>query len=70
MIRILPLFDAFYYSFYIEGLRQTFGTENLRYDTQGKWPLVPHSLCFEVQGKKDQHWYSTPPQFMDVLVGN
>ncbi|HEY7160692.1 MAG TPA: glycosyltransferase [Acidobacteriota bacterium] len=52
MIRILPLFDAFYYSFYIEGLRQTFGTQNLRYDTRGEWPLIPHSLCFEVEGKR------------------
>ena len=52
MIRIDPLFNAFYYSFYIEGLREIFGTQNLRYDTHVEWPLVPHSLCFEVEGKR------------------
>ncbi len=52
MIRIHPLFDAFYYSFYIEGLCEIFGTKSLRYDTRGDWPLVPHSLCFEMDGKR------------------
>jgi glycosyltransferase involved in cell wall biosynthesis len=52
MIRILPLFDAFYYSFYIEGLCEIFGTKSLHYDTRGDWPLVPHSLCFEMDGKR------------------
>jgi glycosyltransferase involved in cell wall biosynthesis len=52
MIRILPVFDAYYYSFYIEGLRQIFGRQNLGYYADSKWPLVPHSLCFEVDGKR------------------
>jgi glycosyltransferase involved in cell wall biosynthesis len=52
MIRIHPLFNAYYYSFYIEGLRDVFGARNLRYDTRGDWPLAPHSLCFEVDGKR------------------
>jgi hypothetical protein len=52
MTRIHPLFDAFYYSFYIEGLREVFGTRSLSYDTHGEWPLLPHSLCFEVDAKR------------------
>jgi len=49
-VRVYPGFDALYYSFYLEGLEQVFGRDNLSLTARGFPRFGHHCLAFEAEG--------------------
>ena len=53
MIVIYPGFDAFYYSFYIQGLIDIFGESNIRFSSRGFPKMPAEYLSFVTKGDRE-----------------
>jgi hypothetical protein len=52
-ITIYPAFDAYYYSFYVKGLIETFGERSIHFSSRGFSPLTPECLSFIFKGDRE-----------------
>ena len=53
-VKIYPAFDAFYYSFYIQGILDVFGESSVRFSYDGFPPLPANILAFIVKGNPER----------------